>query len=110
MEKDTLHLILYCLIAMASLGVLSFTVIAAIAFSRVQKGAAKSFGLLFRRSDFLRVVTVLAVIYATIILALVGLFEHSVATVLSGVAGYVLGGLSNGRSELSMSSSEEPAE
>jgi len=95
-DKDTVQLIVYCSVGIAALGILSFTVIASIAFNRTQKGAAKSFGLLFRRGDFLRIITVLAIIYATLILALLGLFEQSVATILSGVAGYVLGGLSTG--------------
>jgi hypothetical protein len=65
-----------------------------IAFSKIEKGAGKSFGLLFQRGNFLRVVTAIAVVQTVTVLTLMGrLNSEGAVGILGGVAGYVLGGL-----------------
>src|SRR5215510_453393 len=76
-----------------SLVVIAFGVVGGIAFSKVQAGAGKSFGLLFQRGNFTRVITVFGVIVAVIFLALSDRLTEGAVAVLSGVAGFVLGGL-----------------
>ncbi|HEX7314366.1 MAG TPA: hypothetical protein VF297_10610 [Pyrinomonadaceae bacterium] len=71
----------------------SFTIIGAIAFWRTKQGAAEIFSRLFERSDAIRVLTVGGIVIAATFLALVGIIKESaVVAILSGIAGYVLGG------------------
>jgi hypothetical protein len=77
--------------------VLAGGVVGAVAFGRTREGAAKSFGLLFQRGNFLRIATVYFVVLAVMLLALLGKLNEGAAAALSGVAGFVLGGLDRGK-------------
>jgi hypothetical protein len=87
------ELIIYATTIVICCTCLVFGVVGSIAFWRTQKGAAKSFGLLFQRGNFLRIVTVIMVVVAIIFLTVSEKLSEGSVAVLSGVAGYVLGGL-----------------
>jgi len=76
-----------------------------VAFRSQRQGAPKSLGLLFQRAGVLRLITVLIVIFATVVLQLVHSLGDGAIAILSGIAGYVLGGIekspggTNGRDE-----------
>uniref|UniRef100_A0A7C4TLR1 Uncharacterized protein n=1 Tax=candidate division WWE3 bacterium TaxID=2053526 RepID=A0A7C4TLR1_UNCKA len=59
---------------------------------------SKAIGFIMGTTNFLRVATVIIVIYAAIILGATGKLDSGVSAFLSGIAGYVLGGLSNNNS------------
>ncbi len=67
------------------------------AWNKTQDPASlsKAIGFIMGTTNFLRVATVIIVIYAAIILGATGKLEPGVSALLSGIAGYVLGGLSN---------------
>lgn len=86
----------WALITIASifgLTIIAFTIVGGIAFAKIQKGAGRSFGLLFQRGNFLRLITAVAVIEAAVILSLAGALTEGATAILSAVAGFVLGGL-----------------
>jgi uncharacterized membrane protein YedE/YeeE len=86
----------YFLIAFGLL-VVGFTIIGGIAFSRTQKGAAKSFTLLVQRGDLIRILTVTLILLVATLLTLLGKIEGAAMVgILSGIAGYVLGSLDKG--------------
>lgn len=92
----------WALMALSSIFVIAlvaFAVVGGIAFSKVQKGAGKSFGLLFQRGNFLRIITAVAVIQAAAILSLAGALTEGATAILSAVAGFVLGGLDKASSQ-----------
>ena len=92
--------VIICFTGIVCLSILTFGVIGAIAFKRAQRGAAKSFGLMFQRGNFLRIATVVLVVVAVVFLALLDVIEENgVIGILGGVAGYVLGGLERGKRE-----------
>ena len=72
----------------------AFAVVGAIAFSKVERGAGKSFGLMFSRGNFLRILTVVFCVFAVVVLAFAGKLSEGAVAVLSGIAGFVLGGVS----------------
>lgn len=99
-SEELIRLVLYGTIIIVCLAIIVFGIVAVIAFWRTKSGAAKSFGLLFQRGNFLRIATVILVIVATIFLAALGKIpENGAIAILSGVAGYVLGGLERGGTE-----------
>ena len=87
------HLIVMAVTLIVVVAIIGFTVIGKTAFSKVEKGAGKSFGLLFQRGNFLRITTVVLVVLAAMFLALAGKLNEGVGALLSGVAGMALGGL-----------------
>lgn len=60
---------------------------------------SKAIGLIMGTTNFLRVATVIIVIYAAIVLGATGKLDSGVSAFLSGIAGYVLGGLSNSKNQ-----------
>jgi len=100
LNTELVRIALYAISAIFVAGFLAFAVIGGIAFSKVTKGAGKSFGLLFQRGNFLRIATVMFVVLAVIFLSLLGGLNEGAVAVLSGVAGYVLGGLERGQKEI----------
>lgn len=72
----------------------AFAIVGGIAFWRSNSGQAKSFSLLFERAQALRISAVVFIIISVLVLGILGKLEApEIAAVLSGVAGYVLGGL-----------------
>ena len=85
---------------MLCVGIVTFgvTILGGIAFWRTQSGGAKTFSLLVQRADATRLVTVLVIVAAAFVLALIGRVEAgAVVSILSGIAGYVLGGANAAR-------------
>ena len=99
-NTELVRIALYAISAIFVAGFLAFAIIGGIAFSKVTKGAGKSFGLLFQRGNFLRIATVMFVVLAVIFLALLNALNEGAVSVLSGVAGYVLGGLERGQEKV----------
>ena len=78
------------------IGILAFgfTLVGAIAVWRAGKDGAPAFFRMFERLQVLQLLTVMLVIAAATVLALLGILDSSgITSILSGVAGYVLGGL-----------------
>jgi hypothetical protein len=73
------------------------TVIGTIAFWRAQRGTAKTFSLLIQRGSIVRLTAIFAIIFCTFILCIIdSLKSDAAASILAGVAGYVLGGATRG--------------
>jgi len=91
MTVDIIALAKLLLIGVGIMG--GFTIVGAIAFWKTEKGGAKTFTMFFQRGVALRMLTVGAIVVGAIFLALAGTIkESSVVAILSGIAGYVLGG------------------
>ncbi len=72
-----------------------FTLIGAVAVWRSEKAGAAAFFRMFERMQVLQLLTVMLVIASATVLALLGILNsNGITGILSGVAGYVLGGLS----------------
>ncbi len=100
--------IIWSISAIILLSITVFGVMGSIAFSKTGKGAAKSFGLMFQRGNFLRIATVVLIVVAVIFLAVTGFIkENGIVAILSGVAGYVLGGLEKDKPKPESNSDEE---
>jgi hypothetical protein len=79
---------------------LGFTVVGGIAFWKTNTGGAKTFTLFLQRGDALRIMTVGGIVVAATFLALAGVLDGAaVAAILSGIAGYVLGGLGKSKDD-----------
>ncbi len=71
-----------------------FTLIGAVAVWRSEKAGAAAFFRMFERMQVLQLLTVMLVIASATVLALLGILNsNGITGILSGVAGYVLGGL-----------------
>jgi hypothetical protein len=71
-----------------------FTLVATIAVWRTSKDGAWAFFRMFERLQVLQMLTVMLVIASATILAMLGILNsNGITGILSGVAGYVLGGL-----------------
>ena len=79
----------------------AFAVVGGIAFSKVEHGAGKSFGLMFSRGNFLPIATVVFCVFVVVVLAFAGKLTEGAAAVLSGIAGFVPGGVSKDGASLS---------
>jgi hypothetical protein len=85
-------LVLYMTIIIAVI-VAGGTIVGSIAFWRTQSGAAKTFSLLLQRASALQMLAIFLIILAACALRILDLINsEAVATLLSGIAGYVLGG------------------
>jgi hypothetical protein len=74
--------------------VAGFTVVGAIAFWKTETGGATTFTSFFQRGDALRMITVGGIVIAATFLGLAKIVEGTaVVAILSGIAGYVLGGV-----------------
>ena len=102
-DIEILKTVIYAFTAVLIVALLSFAVVGSVAFSKVEKGAGKSFGLLFSRGNFLRICTVVICIFAVVALAISGKLTDGAVAVISGIAGFVLGGVSKENSAVSES-------
>lgn len=91
-----LTLALYALIAFGIMGC-GLTVVAIVMF----KGhglEGETVALIIQRTEFAKLATIVLIILATTLLGLLGLVEgEAVVAILSGIAGYVLGGRVGGK-------------
>ena len=72
-----------------------FTLVGAVAVWRAGQHGALAFFRMFERLQVLQLLTVMLVIASATVLALLGIIDsNGITGILSGVAGYVLGGLS----------------
>jgi predicted neutral ceramidase superfamily lipid hydrolase len=86
-------------LAMISTGIIvafiGLSVVGAIAFKKQDPSMAEKFVELFGRGDMVRLITAVTIVIAVTALAFGGVLSGEVTgTLLSGVAGYVLGGIS----------------
>ena len=73
---------------------LGFTLVGAVAVWHAGKTGAAAFFRMFERLQVLQLLTVMLVIASATVLALLGIVDsNGITGILSGVAGYVLGGL-----------------
>ena len=86
-------LALYATIVVVTI-TLCTTLVGGIAFWRTHSGAAKTFSLLLRRANALQMLAVILIIVAAVALRMTnGISAEAVVSLLSGIAGYVLGGI-----------------
>lgn len=100
-DIEMLRTVVYAFAFVIVAALLAFAIVGGIAFSKVQVGAGKSFGLLFIRGNFLRISTVVFCVFAVVVLAFAGKLSEGAVAVLSGIAGFVLGGVGKDSSEQS---------
>jgi len=82
------------------------TVVGGIAFWKTDKGAAKTFSLLIERANALQMAAVVLIVMGGCSLRIMNLISaDATVSILSGIAGYVLGGVSR---KTSSKSDEEP--
>jgi hypothetical protein len=93
-DIEMLRTIVYAFAGVIVAALAAFTVVGGIAFSKIERGAGKSFGLMFSRGNFLRISTVVFCVFAVVVLAFAGKLSKGAVAVLSGIAGFVLGGVS----------------
>jgi hypothetical protein len=93
-DIEILRIVVYPLAVVLVVALIAFAVVGRIAFSKTESGAGKSFGLMFTRGNFLRISTVVLCIFAVVVLAIAGKLSEGAVAVLSGIAGFVLGGSS----------------
>ena len=108
MDSELTRWVIICITTIVVAAIIGFTVVGGIAFSKVERGAGKSFGLLFQRGNFLRITTVVLVVVAAAFLALAGRLNDGVVALLSGVAGMALGGLDKMRGDEPSGNRTEP--
>ena len=73
-------------------------VVGSIAFWRAEKGAARTFSLLLQRANVLQMLAIFLIIVAACVLRLAdSINSEAIVSILSGVAGYVLGGTTRSR-------------
>lgn len=79
----------------------AFTIVGSIAFWKAKKGAALTFSLLFERGQVLKLCAVILIIISVVLLGIIGKIESTgIVGILSGIAGYVLGGLNKSERKL----------
>lgn len=93
-DIEMLRIVIYAFAGVIVAALTAFAVVGGIAFWKIERGAGKSFGLMFSRGNFLRISTVVFCVFAVVILAFAGKLSEGAVAVLSGIAGFVLGGVS----------------
>ncbi len=93
-DIEMLRIVVYSFTGVIVAALAAFAIVGGIAFSKIERGAGKSFGLMFSRGNFLRISTVVFCVFAVVVLAFAGKLSEGAVAVLSGIAGFVLGGVS----------------
>jgi hypothetical protein len=84
-----------------ALVVIGLTVMGSIAFWKTEKDPAASFSLLIQRANITQMLAVVMIIMAAVGLRLLDKINaEAVVSLLSGIAGYVLGGVNRGQQSL----------
>lgn len=81
-----------------------FIFLGKLAFTKSASGKPKSLGLLFNRSNFYRIIIVLAIIFALLVIVILGKENDAILTLLSTLAGVSLGGMVTSQEESTASS------
>lgn len=80
-----------------SLALVAFAIVGSLAYSNKNANAGASFGRIFEMGNFMRICVAVLVVMAVVQLSLARLLvPEATASILSGVAGYALGGLVRG--------------
>lgn len=93
-DLEMLRTVVYAFASVIVAALAAFAIVGGIAFSKVERGAGKSFGLMSSRGNFLRIATVVFCVFAVVVLAFAGKLSEGAVAVLSGISGFVLGGVS----------------
>ena len=107
-DIEMLRTVVYAFTGVIIAALAAFAVVGGIAFSKVERGAGKSFGLMFTRGNFLRISTVVFCVFAVVVLAVAGKLSEGAVAVLSGISGFVLGGVSKDGTSLPRSEDSKP--
>jgi hypothetical protein len=89
-------LVLYTVIAIAvvtTVTILGLTIVSYVSFNKYNRIASEYLTRVFVGGAALRLLTVLAVILSATVLSLAGQLKEGTIALLSGIAGYVLGGI-----------------
>ncbi|MEO6799070.1 MAG: hypothetical protein ABI178_03960 [Rhodanobacter sp.] len=106
--QSVLDLIKFSVVVVAILAT-GFSVIGAIALWRAGPEGIKEFFQMFERLQMLPLLTVMFVIGSATVLGLLGILDsNGVTGILSGVAGYVLGGLNRSPAAAAVKKNAEP--
>lgn len=98
-SKAIVQLAWIALLAVAIVAI-AFVILGVVAFKKVPNpyNPAYTFSLMFERAKTLQMITVILIVIAAAFLALLRLIDsNGVVGILSGIAGYVLGGLQKER-------------
>ena len=106
-DIQMLQIVVYSFSGVIIAALIAFAVVGSIAFSKINQGAGKSFGLLFFRGEFLRMATVILCIFSVVILSFGGKLTDGAIALLSGIIGFVLGGAIRGNSSNPLSKKSE---
>lgn len=93
-DLEIFRTVIYAFSLVIIVALVAFAIVGAVAFSKVERGAGKSFGLLFTRGNFLRIATVVFCVFAVVVLAVSDKLSAGAVAVISGISGFVLGGVS----------------
>jgi len=103
--------LIYAAAVMVGIVALGFSIVGAIAVWHAGRQGAGSFFRMFERLQVLQLLTVMLVIAAATLLALFGILDsNGITGILSGVAGYVLGGLNRQPAAAAPASKQTSAE
>jgi hypothetical protein len=80
-----------------SFGFIAAATVAIMSFKNNPTGTSQQLQIFFEGGTGLRLLTVFAIILATVFLGTIGKLNEGASALLSGVAGYVLGGLQHER-------------
>jgi len=88
--------------------VLGGTIVGSIAFWRAAEGQARTFSMLLQRANALQILTAILIVIAACALIITGdIQEEAVVSILSGVAGYVLGSSTTGGASSAATKSDD---
>jgi hypothetical protein len=93
-DTELVKWVIVAISAILAVGLIGLTIVSYVSFSRDNVVASENLNRFFGAGSALNLLTVLAVILSATVLALAGKLENGAATLLSGIAGYVLGALS----------------
>ena len=93
MESELVRIGIYAFTVIAGLAIAGFTLMMIVAFWAAKPNEPAAFTRLIADGNGLRIVTVICIVVGIVYLGFVGaLKETAISPILSGVAGYVLGG------------------
>lgn len=93
-DQEFVYAIAKLFVVVFAIACATATIVGGIAFYKTDKGAARSFSELMRRAGILEIVTVILIAAAVSNMRMLDkLSAESTVAILSGIVGYVLGGL-----------------
>jgi hypothetical protein len=92
-DPDLIKSLIVSIAIVVGLGLVGFFLVSYISFRKDNRIASEYLTRVFVGGSALHLLTVLAVILSATVLSLAGKLEQGIVALLSGIAGYVLGGL-----------------